>query len=111
MEARIRACRSRSSGRFETAVDLGVFALYAFALLLFTSWLRRRMRYRLWRVVHYCSFAMFVLVTAHGWLAGSDTGEPWMRAIYAGASAMVLFLTLVRMFVGPSHVQAQSKVA
>ncbi len=87
----------------QTAVDFGVFGLYTMALLLFTSWLRRRMRYRLWRGVHYISFVMFALVTAHGWLAGSDSGEPWMRGIYGAAIAMVVFLTLVRLFVGPSR--------
>ena len=91
----------------QTAVNLGVFGLYALALLLFTSWLRRRMKYRLWRGVHYISFVMFALVTLHGWLAGSDSGEPWMRAIYAGASAMVVFLTFVRLFVGSPKEQAQ----
>jgi len=95
----------------QTAVNLGVFALYALALLLFTSWLRRRMRYRLWRGVHYISFLMFALATAHGWLAGSDSGEPWMRAIYGGAAAMVVFLTLVRLFVGPSREQPFTKPA
>jgi predicted ferric reductase len=95
----------------QTAVDFGVFGLYAMALLLLTSWLRRRMRYRLWRGVHYISFVMFALVTAHGWLAGSDSGEPWMRALYGGATAMIVFLTLVRLFVGPSREQALSKPA
>jgi len=95
----------------QTAVDLGVFGLYALALLLFTSWLRRRMRYRLWRGVHYISFVMFALVTLHGLLAGSDSGEPWMRALYGGASAMVVFLLFVRLFVGPSKEQPLSKPA
>ena len=82
------------------AVVVGVFALYTLVPILLTSWLRRRLRYGLWRAVHYISFVCFVLVTAHGWLAGSDSGEPWMRAIYAGASAMVVFLLLARLFVG-----------
>lgn len=93
----------------QTAVDLGVLSLYLMALLLFTSWLRRRMRYRLWRGVHYISFVTFVTVTAHGWLAGSDSGEPWMRALYGAALGMVLFLTFVRLFVGAPKTQPLSK--
>lgn len=89
------------------AVSLGVFSLYTMVLLLFSSWLRRRLPYQLWRVIHYISFAAFVLVTAHGWLAGSDSGELWMRAVYGFATAAVLFLTLARMVVGASSKAAQ----
>lgn len=82
------------------AVQLGVGALYTMALVLVSSWLRRRIRYKLWRGIHYVSLIAFALATAHGLLAGSDAGEPWMRAVYAGAAAAVAFLTLVRVFAG-----------
>jgi sulfoxide reductase heme-binding subunit YedZ len=79
------------------AVVLGVFALYAMALALVSSWLRRSMPYRFWRALHYVSFVAFALVTAHGWLAGSDAGEPWMYGFYVGASVTVGFLVLMRL--------------
>jgi methionine sulfoxide reductase heme-binding subunit len=84
------------------AVSLGVFALYAMALLLFSSWLRRRLPYGLWRGLHYISFAAFGLVTAHGLMAGSDAGEPWLRGVYAFSASMITFLTLARMLIGAS---------
>jgi sulfoxide reductase heme-binding subunit YedZ len=80
------------------AVVLGVFALYAMAVALVSSWLRRHMPYRSWRALHYVSFVAFALVTAHGWLAGSDAGEPWMHGFYVGASMAVGFLVLMRLF-------------
>ena len=93
------------------AVALGVLALYGMILLLISSWLRRRIRYSWWRAIHYLSFLTFLAVTAHGWLAGSDSGEPWMRAIYAGATSAVLFLILVRFFVGAPSVSAGSSAS
>jgi predicted ferric reductase len=84
-----------------TAVNLGICAFYLLVLLLLSSWLRRFVAYRLWRVVHYLSFVAFALVTLHGWLAGSDASEPWMRALYVGASAGVGYLTLMRLFARP----------
>jgi predicted ferric reductase len=78
------------------AVDLGVFSLYALTCTILTSWTKRRLNYGFWRAVHYFSFVTFALVTLHGWLAGSDTNEAWMRAIYIGAGAAIAFLTLVR---------------
>jgi predicted ferric reductase len=93
------------------ATALGVFALYGMVALLFSSWLRRRMRYSWWRVIHYLSFVTFGVVTAHGWLVGSDSGEPWMRAIYASATSAILFLILVRFFVGAPSVSASSSAS
>jgi sulfoxide reductase heme-binding subunit YedZ len=78
------------------AVNLGVFALYTMTLVLASSWLRRKIPYTLWRGIHYLSFVAFLLVTAHGWLAGSDAGEIWQRGVYAGALSGVAFLTLMR---------------
>lgn len=83
------------------AVDLGVLALYALAVVLLSSWLRRRMSQRTWRGLHYASFAVFFLVTLHGLLAGSDSGQPWMHALYVGAAASVLFLVIARIFAQP----------
>lgn len=90
------------------AVSLGVFSMYGMVILLFSSWLRRRMSYRAWRLLHFVSFATFILVTAHGWLAGSDTSEPWMRAVYGFSAASVAFLTLARMLVGLSATSASA---
>jgi predicted ferric reductase len=88
------------------AVILGVFALYAMAVTLVSSWLRRRLPYGFWRTLHYVSFVAFALVTAHGWLAGSDAGEPWMRGLYVGGSMAVGFLVLMRVL---THAPGRSK--
>ena len=82
------------------AVRLGVFAFYALVLVLASSWLRRRLRYRTWRALHYLGFVAFALATAHGVLAGSDAGEPWMRGMYVGAGSAIAFLTLARLLAG-----------
>jgi methionine sulfoxide reductase heme-binding subunit len=82
------------------AVRLGVFAFYGLLLVLISSWVRRRLRYGTWRALHYLGFVTFALATAHGVLAGSDAGEPWMRGVYVGAGSAVAFLTLVRLLAG-----------
>ena len=87
------------------AVNIGIFALYVMALTLVSSWVRRYIPYRYWRVIHYLSFLTFALVTIHGWLAGSDANEPWLRALYVGGAAAVAFLTLMRMFARPKVIK------
>jgi len=79
------------------AVDLGVLTLYGLAIVLLSSWLRRYIKYAHWRTLHYTSFAVFFLVTMHGVLAGSDSGQPWMILVYLGASASVVLLGLFRL--------------
>lgn len=78
------------------AVNIGVFGMYAMAVVLLTSWLRSRLSYGLWRSIHYVSFVAFGLITLHGFLAGSDRGEGWLRGVYGGAVALVGFLLVVR---------------
>ncbi|HLY29400.1 MAG TPA: ferric reductase-like transmembrane domain-containing protein [Ktedonobacterales bacterium] len=85
----------------EIPIALGVLALYAMAAVLASSWLRRKISYTLWRNVHYVSFVVFALVTAHGLLAGSDSSQPWASAMYFGASAFIGVLTVVRIFASP----------
>lgn len=80
------------------AVDLGVLAFWTVILILASSWLKRHLPYRFWKLLHFLSFATFVLVTFHGLLAGSDSGALWMKAIYVGAAAIVGILTLIRLF-------------
>lgn len=92
------------------AVDLGVLALYALAVVLASSWLRPRMSQRTWRGLHYASFAVFFLVTLHGLLAGSDAAQPWMHALYVGAAASVLFLVVARIFAQPRERPAATPV-
>ena len=78
------------------AVALGIAGGYA-ALAVHASFaLRKRLGQRLWRALHYLSFAAFAAATLHGVLAGSDTRAGWARLVYAGAMALVLWLTVFR---------------
>ncbi len=94
------------------AVGLGVVALWSMALVLSTSWLRKHLPHYFWRAFHYFSFVTFGLVTAHGVLAGSDSGETWMFGIYIAAGAIVALLTVLRMFprLFSGHAAAPSRV-
>ncbi len=80
------------------AVNLGVLSFYCFVALLFTSWARQRLRYGFWRNVHNLSVVVLILASLHGWLAGSDAGEPWMKAIYGAVAGAFGFLFLWRLF-------------
>ncbi len=84
------------SGYRPLAVGLGVLAAYCTLILHLSFALRRRIGGRIWRRLHYLSFAAFPAALAHGLLAGSDTGTASMRALYLGAGALVVGLGVYR---------------
>lgn len=84
------------------ATALGVLGLYCLVAVTVSSWLRRYIAHARWRTLHYASFGGFILVTAHGLLAGSDSGEAWMRLVYLGASIVVALLAVRRLSQTPA---------
>lgn len=78
------------------AVGLGVIAAWLGAAVHVSFEYRKRLGQRAWRMLHYASFPMFWMVTAHGLLAGTDSRGIAMRAMYAACAALVLWLTFYR---------------
>lgn len=76
-----------------TQVTLGIVALYLMLVIAGSFAVRRSIGYETWRAIHYLTFGAFLLALGHGVLAGTDTGEPWARAIYWGTGLLVAALT------------------
>ncbi|HEX9104176.1 MAG TPA: hypothetical protein VF997_18315, partial [Polyangia bacterium] len=91
------------------AIALGQLALYLAVAIVASFFVRRAIGARLWRALHFATFALFALATAHGLAAGSDAG-PIASAMYLVAAATVLFLALHRAllaaFAPPAAVRA-----
>lgn len=77
-------------------VGLGTISLYGLVIVSASFWVRSRLGMARWRQIHYTTFIFYVLVTAHGLMAGSDAGKPPMQAMYMLSALLVLFLTNVR---------------
>lgn len=80
---------------------LGVVAAELAALVVASFPLRKRIGARAWRRLHWTTYAIFVLVTAHGLTAGTDSSRPWAFALYLGAVGAVGFATAWRALVPP----------
>lgn len=74
----------------------GIVALYLFVAVEITSLARRRLPAALWRAVHTLSFPLFVLVTVHALLVGTDTARAWAQWSIIGATMAVAFLAVAR---------------
>jgi predicted ferric reductase len=82
------------------AVALGIVALYLSTIITFSFSVRARIGHRVWRAIHFASFGTYALATAHGLLAGSSTGQPWMQWLYLASGVTVFFLTNYRLLLG-----------
>jgi sulfoxide reductase heme-binding subunit YedZ len=63
------------------AVALGVISVDLTLAVIVTSLLRERIGQRLWRAVHWASYASWPLAVAHTITAGSDSFATWMLGV------------------------------
>lgn len=78
-------------------VGLGIIGFYLMFLTTISFSFRKQMGQKRWRKLHYLSFAAFILVTVHGVMAGTDSGNTGMTIVYWGSGLLVLFLTNYRL--------------
>lgn len=82
-------------------VSAGQVGFYLLALVVLSSYVRRWIGTRFWRLTHLLSFLAFVLALAHGVLSGSDTATGWAGAIYLASGLSLLVLTIYRVGARP----------
>ncbi len=90
------------------AVAFGIIALYLGAILVFTSLYRSKIPLRVWRGIHYSSFAFYLLILLHGIAAGTDSQNLWMRILYLSSLFIIVSLTVLRIVVA---VRMKRKIA
>lgn len=90
-------------------VGLGQVGFYTWALLVGSFYVRKQLGARLWRWIHFASFAAFALVMAHSVVSGSDSRAPWALVLYWTAGGSLLFLLYYRILVTVGAGRAKSK--
>ena len=79
------------------AVGLGVVGFWILVVVTPSFALRRRLfSYPTWKILHYTSYIAFLLVTAHGWTAGTDATRPGFRLLFAASVLLTLILLRYR---------------
>lgn len=74
----------------------GVLALYAWLLIVATSYFRGKISAKYWRKFHLLSFPTFLLVTLHGILTGTDSRSGLAMLIYAIPTVLFTVLVIIR---------------
>jgi sulfoxide reductase heme-binding subunit YedZ len=85
------------------AVALGVLAGDLMLVVIASSSLRRRIGFRMWRRLHWLTFAVFAAGSAHGIMAGTDSRRPALIWLYVVAIAAVVGATAWRAMTSPSR--------
>lgn len=78
-------------------VGIGQIGLYTWALVALSFYVRPVIGQKFWRVLHYLSFAMYLMGLAHGIYSGSDTSLGWAQQYYWFSGSSLLFLFIYRM--------------
>ena len=80
---------------------LGIVAAELLLALALTNHYRKRLRYSLWRRLHYLNFAVWAAATLHGLGAGTDSHSTAFLLMYAVTIGVVGLLALRRGFSRP----------
>ncbi len=87
-------------------VGLGILGFYLSVILVASFYIKKRIGQRAWRLLHYSSFAMWIMASLHGIAAGTDTQSILMKVLYAVAIVSVGYLLTYRIFVTKESVKA-----
>jgi predicted ferric reductase len=77
-------------------VGLGQLGLYLTVVIVASFSVRRRIGQRTWRRLHYLTFLIALAATAHGVMAGSDSGAAFAMPMYGTALVTMVGLTAYR---------------
>lgn len=77
-------------------VGIGQIGFYAWLIVALTFYIRSLIGQKTWRVVHYLSFAMYIMGLYHGLFSGTDVNAPWAQYYYWISGGSLLFLFVAR---------------
>jgi predicted ferric reductase len=76
-------------------VGVGQIGFYVWTLVAFSFYVRQEIGQKTWRLIHYLSFAMFIMGLVHGLFSGTDTGSAQLYYWYSGGSLLFLLFTRI----------------
>jgi predicted ferric reductase len=86
-------------------VGLGQLGFYLMAIVAFSFYVRKQITPRTWRLIHYISFASFLMALVHGITSGSDSpmaATQWMYWLTGGSFLFLFVFRLLGRLVKPA---------
>ncbi len=88
-------------------VGLGILGLYLTVILVGSFYIKKRIGHRTWKLIHYASFAVWIMTSLHGIFAGSDSSQMLVQLMYTAAIVSVGYLLTYRIFSAKSEKAAK----
>ncbi len=85
------------SSSYNVWLGLGALSFDVLAAVIVTSLLRRRLSQRVWKSVHWLSYASWPLAFAHGLGIGTDASSTWFLAVAVTCTAAIVVATVWRL--------------
>jgi predicted ferric reductase len=79
-----------------TWVGIGQIGFYVWLIVALSFYVRSTIGSKTWRVLHYLSFAMYIMGLIHGLFSGTDSGTNWAGWYYWISGGSLLFLFIYR---------------
>ena len=79
------------------AVAWGIVAMYLLVVVQVSSLLMKKLPKKLWHGIHLASYAIFVGVSIHSLMAGTDKGVPLFQALAVALVTLMIAFTAVRL--------------
>src|SRR5512139_2156794 len=79
-----------------TWVGIGQIGFYVWLIVALSFYIRSLIGQKTWRVLHYLSFAMYIMGLLHGLFSGTDSTTSWAQWYYWISGGSLLFLLVYR---------------
>jgi predicted ferric reductase len=79
-----------------TWTGIGQLGFYLWLIVALSFYIRSSIGQKTWRVLHYLSFAMYLMGVAHGLFGGTDSTTTWAQYYYWISGGSFLFLLVYR---------------
>jgi methionine sulfoxide reductase heme-binding subunit len=91
------------SGYHRLWLGLGAVASDLLLALIVTSLVRERIGYRLWKLIHWLSYAGWPVALLHAWGTGTDPAADWARYVGCVCVGAVLYALVWRLLVAKNQ--------
>lgn len=68
---------------------LGIIAFYAMVVLIFTSYFKKFLSQKVWRILHFLNPMAFVFVVLHGYFIGTDMKNVYIASVFVWSSILL----------------------
>lgn len=79
-------------------IGLGQTSFYVWVLVVLSFYVRQHIGQKIWRVIHYVNFAVYVMSFLHAMMSGTDSNATWARGYFWVSGVSILALLGYRVY-------------